>query len=211
MWQVRQNELTHYGVPGMKWGVRKDRTSKSERKERKRLTKDLAAANKYMKTRAQMYKKASDDTYAANKQYERALSRPALPWKRAKKEAAISRADANLQKTMTTEQESRWKKERATKIGKEKKEALKSYVDALNKKYGKENVRQLEEKNIRIGKTFFEKNPIVIETLKTGVRTENLPAIGNMVSAKKINEWEKSIREEIAAKKTENLEKNRYA
>lgn len=215
-WCVRKEnrndtELIHYGIIGMKWGIRRTpeqlghKPTRSEKKQRKKLTKDLAASQKYVKTRTEMYEDAKKASDSANKDYEKALSKTVLPWNKRKKQAAIDEASERLQKRMTDEQETRWKADRALNIGKEKEAALKSYVDALSEKYGKENVKQLESKEIKIGKTF------VINTLKTGIRAENFPILGNAVSAKKINQWEREIREEIAKKRSESLQKNRYA
>lgn len=47
--------------------------------------------------------------------------------------------------------------------------------------------------------------------IETGLRAESFPILGNTVSAKKINTWEREIREEIAQKKSDALQKNRYA
>lgn len=70
-------ELTHYGVKGMKWGVRKKRESDSVRKARKNLDSakdDLKKANTNL-NRSSMYgvkmpdKKYVDDLQRANREY----------------------------------------------------------------------------------------------------------------------------------------------
>lgn len=205
------SELYHHGIKGMKWGIRRTpeqlghKPTRSERKQRKKLTKDLAAAQKYVKTRDEMYENARKASNAASSEYQKALSKTVLPWNNKKKQNEIDRTSAIVQRRMTDEQETRWKADRAHSIGQEKEDALKGYVAALTEKYGIENVKQLKPKTMQIGETF------VVNTFKVGLRTENFPVIGNMISAKKINKWESQIREEILQKRSDSLQKNRYA
>lgn len=197
--------LTHYGVKGMKWGVRKDRPTRSERKQREKLTKDVAAAQKYVKIRSGMQENAARASDEASRNYQKALGKTTLPWNKKKKQDAIDKASEQLQKRMTEEQDTRWKSDRAIKLANDKRTALESYVDALSDKYGEKNVKQLKYKNARVGEM------VVQNLVKTGLRAENFPILGNSVSAKKINQWEREIREEIAEKRSENMQKNRYA
>lgn len=197
--------IAHYGVKGMKWGVRKDRPNRSERRERRRLTKDVAAAQKYVKMRTQMNDANQNIANEAEAEYRKALSKTVLPWNKGKKQKAVSNAGDNLNRAMENLQETRWRMDRALSIGTEKQKALEGYVDALTKKYGQDSVKQLKPKYMNAGENF------IINTVKTGPRAENFPVIGNMVSAKKINQWEAQIREELMDKRSKGVQKSKYA
>lgn len=70
-----ENELYHYGVLGMKWGVRRGNTTKAYYKASKKLDKLDAkvakAENKVIK-RSEKYDKALSSAFATNRRQEKA-------------------------------------------------------------------------------------------------------------------------------------------
>ena len=216
MWSIRENqngssELYHYGIKGMRWGIRRTpeqlghRPSKSQRKARKRLPKDVAAAQRYAKLRTRMNDQNQKEANEADKEYKKALGKVTLPWNQSKKEAAVAAADKRVQESREKLQETKWKMDRALGIDTEKQRALENYVDALTEKYGKENVKQLKTKYKTVGENF------ALRTIRTGPRTENMPILGNYITAEKIAKWEKEIRDDLGEKQSKGKQVSRYA
>lgn len=176
------SELKHYGVLGMKWGVRKDAPSKSERKERKRLTKNLAAAQQNLRIR---YKTNVANIRNANLQehkLEKESGKRVLPWHRREQDRKIEIAERRLDKVLDSLASSKSRYENAVTYENNVSSDLVNYVDGLTKKYGKENVKQLGVKSVVIGRGYFKK---VFPMIKTGIVSENIPVIGSGTKARK--------------------------
>lgn len=221
-WAARSNDsFQHYGVLGMKWGVRKDRApspTKSERKERKRLTKDVAAAQQNLRSKTISTQEARDLVDNTDRNYEKALKKSAILYGgKKKKEAAVQKASEKFNDAYKLMEEQESRKVRAKDLYSEKQNALKKYVGELSKNYGKENVKQLNTKSVYLGKKFLvsKKDRIselyVNDMIKTGIRTENLPVIGSIKTGRKVARWEKSQREELLEKNSRKMYKRSYA
>lgn len=206
-WNVRYNvvdvsqnqngssELTHYGVPGMKWGVRKDRTKPSygERRTVRKLKGAYRSAIKGVQQRTQM---ADADRLAlanAEKNYENKQKKGRGVFKstREKRNIEVQNAELLIQRKLKAMEEAAYKQNRSLDILADREKELKSYVDSLNEKYGSLNVKQLQmrNRNISAGKQFE-----ITNTYKTGIRAQDLPIIGKRIVGKQLAEWEKEYR-----------------
>lgn len=221
---IPKNELTHYGVLGMKWGIRRTpeqlshRPTKEERKERKRLTKDLAAAQQNLKSKTKVTQSAREMGSNADSTYEKAIKRSAILYGgKERKEKAVIDAAERFDKLYQMMEFPESRKLRAEDIYKEKRKDLVDYVDALTKEYGAENVKQLKTKTVYTGKTFLVRKRdrlselYVKDMIRTGIRTENIPIIGSNKTGKKVTAWEKEQREDLLQKRSRAAYRKRYS
>lgn len=203
----------------MKWGVRKDRgPTKAQRKERKRLTKDLAAAQQSLKRRTMATQSARELTEDSDESYEKTLRKSALLYGgKQNKEKAVVRASERIEKLYKMLEVPESRKARSEDVYKQKRKALVDYVDSLNEQYGKENIKQLKTTTVYTGKKFLVRKKDRIDELyvkdmiKTGIRTENMPIIGARQTGKKAAAWDKEMREELLKKRASAKYKSSYA
>lgn len=204
------SELVHYGVKGMKWGVRKDRTKPSygERRQVRKLKGAYRSAIKGVQQRARM---ADSDRLAlanAEKNYEnqQKKGRGILKSTREKRDIAVQNAELLVQRKLKAMEEATYKQDRSLYILADREKELKSYVDSLNEKYGSINVKQLQPRKHNIPAS---EQLVITNTYRTGIRAQDLPVIGKRIVGKQLSQWEKEYRrndmEEEAKKRTRSV------
>lgn len=178
------SELKHYGVKGMKWGVRKDRPTSFERKRRKQLTKELAAAQKNLKEKSKANDALGRNAISSEHKFDVELNKRVLPWNRKKQDVKIEAAGRRFDKAVEQSLAAKERYEKAKEYEDKASNELVTYVNDLTKKYGKETVKQLGVKLVNIGKDYQDVNRLV-PMVKTGLVAENIPIIGERTKARK--------------------------
>lgn len=183
---MEDTELYHYGVKGMKWGVRRDRSTG------RKLTREVAAAKRN-------YRQVSSDAYTdegnyqnAIRNYSKAQTRPSLS--RSKKMERVSEAERELNRATGRLENARTRVARARNSYKNSENKLKAHVNEMVKKYGNENVRTITEdsyKEYSLGKNYTS------TMLKTGVTLADLPIIGNMYTGRYVARQEQARRNDL--------------
>lgn len=194
------SELKHYGVLGMKWGVRKDRTRPSfgERRKVRKLKGEYVSAKKNVRNRESLAKNDRELVKYAEKNYQKKVSAANKftlnQAKRNERYNSMIVAEQQLERKRDWAETSEVNRRRAREILAVRTGNLIKYVDSLNKTYGEDNVKQLKtkEKLTQNGKDYMEET-----YFKTGVRVQNLPVIGRAVSSRQIAKWEKEYQDEL--------------
>lgn len=175
MYIAEQNdELYHYGVKGMKWGVRK--ASYKDVRAAKKMRRHLAADKKMMKQYGESVGESESQYRDAEKQYKKSISK--ISFNRQKRQEAIEEASSHLSKAGKQLEKDRADMLRAERIYDKDAEKLIAHVDDMLNKYGKENIKSLKTKNINLGEYYTK------EVIKTGVTVADLPFVGNLYTSR---------------------------
>lgn len=221
-----EEELRHYGIIGMKWGVRRTpeqlghaprkekrefrREVRSNEKEYRRLRRNVTATQKDIITRSRMADRTQKNVDEAEKKYVKASSKFAiLPGGRKRKEALIRSTEKRLDKVLERHEPSENRKRQAYAQAKKAAEEFTAFVDKMNEKYGSENVKQIK-KNLTTGMLWW-KRTYSTDTIKTGINLANLPGIGESVSAGIVNGIERQLRKELMDERLADYERKKYA
>lgn len=205
------SELKHYGVKGMKWGVRKDRDKPSygERRQVRKLKGAYKSAVKGVQRRTEM---ADDDRTAlarSEKAYEtiQKKGRGFTKATREQRDRDVQNAELDVNRRNEALKKAEINQRRAQMIMNDRTKELADYVNSLNEKYGKEKVKQLElrSKPLKAGSQYVLEN-----VYKTGIRVQDFPVIGRQIVGKQLAQWEEEYRyKERVANEDETLTKYR--
>ena len=185
------DELMHYGVKGMKWGVRKDEKAKAYRSDRrttKKLKRHLAADKKNLITKGRIHDADADEYEEAEYNYKKTVSKPAFNQK-AKRER-IREASENLTRAGSKAAKTLSDLNRAERIYDEDAKTLRTHIDKMINDYGSENVKALKTRDMSLGR-HYTKNVI-----KTGITLADLPVLGTLYTGNYVSKREQADREE---------------
>lgn len=176
--------LEHYGVKGMKWGVRRDR---SERKEFRKLNRRVAASEINLKNRARMEVSARKGLRKIKKAQRKAMTKSMRPsFSKKKKLARLDEATRAVSKAMKEYEFTKAELSRAERIYNSQAKKLSQHVNSMMKKYGKDSV-DVRTVNVKARSNLLFGEKYCKSVLNTGVTFTNFPIFGKMWAGSYIN------------------------
>lgn len=204
-----ETTLAHYGILGMKWGVRRTpeqlaklRGDRAEYREKRR---NVTAAQRNLEAKSLNASRAHKKLDSLESEFRQTAKKVVLSWNKTRKQQEMGLLDSAIQRAAQELEIPEARRQQALKLYKQKQKELVDFVAKMNEEYGADNVKQLKTKKVTMGERYVE------EITKTGINLANFPIIGNWVSGDKISDWEMEYRNELLEKNAQAKSTQRYA